>query len=155
MKAILLMTLLWGFSAWASQPSGDYLIQVTPELKSAPLQLFSAVPGGTKMEDLGVGNWLRIQVPESEMKTFSVLALRQNPNILHIQPNYKISLMNDYKVHDPLLRRQLARQVKKVFGDDFPFPFPGGDGDGGGFPWPGDPGDGGGGGGFPWPGDPG
>lgn len=170
MKAILLLTCLWGFSAFASQPSGDYLIQVTPELKSAPLQLYSAVPGGTKLEDLGVNNWLRVQVPAKAMKAFSLQALQQNPNVLQIQPNYPIGLMNDYKIQGPYLRQQLARQVKKAFGDGgFPwpgdpgdggdgggFPWPGdpGDGDGGGFPWPGDPGDGGGG-GFPWPGDPG
>ncbi|MCB0361997.1 MAG: S8 family serine peptidase [Bdellovibrionales bacterium] len=108
------------------------------------------IPTGSKIEDLGVNNWLRVQMPQKGFTRFNLQALEQNPQILHVQPNFRLSLLEKYQVKNPRFTKQAFHPSlgQGLFGDDLPFPFPGGGddedkGDGGGLPWPGNGGSGG------------
>lgn len=164
MKRIVLM--LWlctSATAFGAYQPGDYLIQVTPQLKAALVELQSELPEQTRLEDLEVSGWVRLQVPEQKLSEFNLGQIKNHPDVLHIQPNYRIRLLDDYKLKDEQLRQKLGRLMKTT-DENCPIPIPGfcdpddgGGGGGGGsdpdcpfpIPIPGlcdDPGDGGGGG---------
>lgn len=125
MKAALFSTILWSFTAWASGPTGDYLVQISPELRSQPLKIFSFIPAGTRIEDLGLNNWIRIQPPANNLAGFNIAGLRQNPDIVNVQPNYRISLLETFQIKPSSQLQQIRLTAAKFFGDallSFPSP---------------------------------
>ena len=65
-----------------------------------------------KVEALGTGNWVRMQIPRTSF--VSVASLKNNPNILYVQPNYKLHLIEDFShsgiYKSPDFIAELARQ---------------------------------------------
>lgn len=152
-RIVFLVLVLLTASAHGSVKSsaakeGDYLIKVSPQLKASMMQLQNMMPNQTQVEDLGVSNWIRVQVPQAQVKSFNMKALENHPDVIAIQPNYKLGLMHDFRIKDPAQRAELMRKISAS--EDCPIPLPGfcdddsGDGGDGGFPFPGDPGNGGG-----------
>jgi subtilisin family serine protease len=70
---------------------------------------FVAQTNGTKMEDLGGGNWVRMQFKNQQLRESSIQSLLADPRVLHAQPNYKIRLLEDYRIHDAKLKALVAR----------------------------------------------
>lgn len=54
-------------------------------------------------------DWIRVQAPQS----FKVKTLAQQPGVEFVQPNYKIKLLEDFTIQDPLRRAALARMVAR------------------------------------------
>jgi subtilisin family serine protease len=75
-------------------------------------QLLNQLPAGTQVEDLGLGNWVKIEVPQAAMRSMAMDALRRNSNVLHVQPNYKIKIMEN-----PQLQK-----LRASLEDDCPIP---------------------------------
>ena len=66
MKRIALALAILGYSLSATANSGDYLIKLAPEMKAAMLmQLQTASPKGTQVEDLRVADWVHVKVPQA------------------------------------------------------------------------------------------
>lgn len=63
---------------------------------------------GAKTEKL-IGSWFRIQ----SSKAINQQNLVTDPAIEFIQPNYKVSLLEDYMVHDSLRRAVIAKNAHK------------------------------------------
>lgn len=103
-----------GMTANASAPEGDYLVQISSELKSQPLKLFSALPAGTRIEDLGINNWIHIKVPANEMAQMNVQILQQNPQIHSFQPNYRLHLLENEPLKNSLLQQQIKREIMNL-----------------------------------------
>ncbi len=97
--------LTFGLSAPA-QHSGqhktqDLLIKLAPGFTEVEFQ-------GAKVEKL-TDSWVRVLAP----KNFSLHNFTKNPAVEFIQPNYKISLMDDYQIQDKLRRAALAKMLRR------------------------------------------
>jgi thermitase len=134
----------------ASTPAAQDLLIKFKNPASVTGFAMMAQGSGAHVQNLGVGNWLRVKLDAKQSQQFSVETIRANPDVLAVQPNYKLHLLENYKTNDPAVRAKIADLMKKNQHkagtlddpDPFPFPFPGGGSGGGGN-------GGGGGGGFP------
>lgn len=122
----------WAISAQAATADkGDLLIKVAPEqFANVESTLKARLPAGTKIENLGIGGWMHVQLPPTTMTAMNTTTILSQPGILRSHPNYKLSLMDTWSIKDPAKRRALMQQIKD--GGGLPFPMPGGGGAGGG-----------------------
>lgn len=98
MIATLLLSELAGAQMTSKQ---DVLIKV------APTRSFNIMKqiGGRNVEALG-GGWIRAQVPKT---AGSLELLARHPEVEYIQPNYKLRLMHNIRIQDPIRERALVR----------------------------------------------
>ncbi|MFS4458158.1 S8 family peptidase [Bdellovibrio sp. HCB2-146] len=89
-------------NAQAQRKTQDLLIKLAPNA----IQTFEM--GNSKVERLG-GDWIRVQAPAR----VSLATLAKDPSIEYVQPNYKISLLEDYRIEDPLRRAAFAKMVSR------------------------------------------
>jgi thermitase len=92
--------LAFGMSAWA-QKKQDLLIKLAPGFVELQMQ-------GAKVEKL-TESWVRVQAPAH----FKVQSLEKNPAVEYVQPNYKIKLLEDYSIQDPLRRAAFAKMISR------------------------------------------
>jgi subtilisin family serine protease len=125
---------LWAGVANATADTKDLLVKFT-DAKAANRYALRAQTGGAKIENLGDGQWVRIQFPDKQIQDRSLRDLRSNPNVLATQPNYPVRLLNNYRVNDPAVRARLAElreaqaaAPKKPDNLDIPARGPGGSG---------------------------
>lgn len=119
MNRIVIAILLLGSIASAkslqnSQNYQDLLIKFAPGAMNSA-EIFAELKAtGSKTEVLGVDNWVRVQIPNQEM-TFEVIEeLRQNPMIESVQKNYKLKLLENYQIKDPIRRAALLKHINKM-----------------------------------------
>lgn len=101
MKPITLLLCLFFIQnfAQANSPTPEessYLIKVSPQLKARLAELKAQLPQKSDVKDLNFNNWIQIQVPPNKLKSLNLAQLKNQPGILKIQPNFKISLPQDY-----------------------------------------------------------
>lgn len=96
-SAILALSL----GAQANQKKQDLLVKLAPGFIELEVQ-------GAKIEKLNE-SWMRVQAPQG----VSLQSLERNPAVAYVQPNYKISLMEDYSIQDPLRKAALAKMLKR------------------------------------------
>lgn len=99
--ALLAVAGLSGETALANPKTQDLLIKLAPGFVELEIQ-------GAKVEKLSE-SWVRVQAP----RRMSLMSLEKNPAIEFIQPNYKISLLEDYRIEDPLRRAALAKMLSR------------------------------------------
>ena len=99
--SIATATLSLAISANAQHKNQDLLIKLAPGFTSVELP-------GAKIEKI-TDAWMHVQTS----KHFNQHNLAANPAIEYVQPNFKISLLEDYKIQDPLRRAALARLAQK------------------------------------------
>lgn len=95
-SAILAMSL--GAQAQKKQ---DLLIKLAPGFVEFQMQ-------GAKVEKLN-DSWVRVQTPGN----VSLQSLERNPAVEYVQPNYKITLMEDYSMQDPLRKAALGKMLAR------------------------------------------
>lgn len=91
----------FSLAAQAQHKTQDLLIKLAPGFAD-----FS-VPGA-KVEKL-TDSWVRVQAP----KNFNIHTFAKNPAVEYVQPNYKITLMEDHMIQDPLRRAALAKMLRR------------------------------------------
>ncbi|WP_415061788.1 S8 family peptidase [Bdellovibrio sp.] len=96
-SAILAISL----GAQANTKKQDLLIKLAPGFIEFQIQ-------GAKVEKL-TDSWVRVQAP----RHLSLQSLEKNPAVEYVQPNYKISLMEDYTIQDPLRKAALAKMLAR------------------------------------------
>jgi thermitase len=104
LKATLVLTALLSLAlnANAQRKTQDLLIKLAPGTVS------SFTLHGAKVEDIG-GSWVRAQAPART----SLATLAKDPAIEYIQPNYKINLLEDYRIEDPLRRAAFSKMMAR------------------------------------------
>jgi subtilisin family serine protease len=101
-----------GFAAESRGPNQgqDLLIKFA---NAQALKSFSTMAvkssGGDKssVETLGDSQWVHVKLSSQQLQTMDMEQLRRDPNVLYVQPNYKIHMVGDYQVHDPVMRARL------------------------------------------------
>jgi thermitase len=99
---------LWAGVANATTDAKDMLVKFT-DTAALNRYALSAQTGGAKIESLGGGNWIRVRFPSQQFRNLSVRDLGLNPNVEHVQPNYKLHLLENYKVTDAATRARIQR----------------------------------------------
>ncbi len=90
----------------------DLLVKFAP---GSAIQMQSLVEsmstGGSKAEVL-TDSWVRLQVSGKRVAN-TLEALQNEPSVEYVQPNYKIKLLEDYRIQDPLRRAAMIRGLAK------------------------------------------
>lgn len=68
---------------------------------------------GSKVETLGSTNWVHVNMSDKQLAQVSIEDIRSNPEVLAVQPNYKLHLLENYQLKSSALRAQLAQLVKQ------------------------------------------
>ncbi len=79
----------------------DLLIKLAPGFTEFQMQ-------GAKVEQLSE-SWVRVQTPHN----VSIQSLEKNPAVEFVQPNYKITLLEDYSIQDSLRKAALAKMLSR------------------------------------------
>ncbi len=98
-----------GQHAHAQAPQG-YLIKLKGKASDSALALELFRQKGSKTE-LVSDQWI-LYKPSTRL-TKSIQSLGQNPEVELIQPNYKITLPEDYRLQDPLRRRAMQKSIER------------------------------------------
>lgn len=117
-KIILAMTLITLSFSVSGNAKTAKLTQINKQevlIKLAPgtlentdfMSLFSTE--GTKVEKLN-DTWIKVEGTNAQIKSIQSF---KHPAIEYVQPNYKISLLDDYKIQDPLRRAALLKTLQK------------------------------------------
>lgn len=112
--AFLLAALISG-SAFAKTPEGDYLVKIAKEVKSTTISTLSErLPTGTQINDLKFEGWVHVQLPQAQGPAVqsSKITILSQPGVLFIQPNYRIRLLEDYRLRDEKQRQALLSLMK-------------------------------------------
>ena len=109
-----------------SDSKADFLIKVraTATANFSPSMthnlLSRAAFHSAKVERLGNSGWLHVLAPTASFDGATIQELLKNPDVVAVQPNYKIHLLENYRVHNPRIRAQLkamfAAQAKNSKG---------------------------------------
>lgn len=101
---VLSAILVFGIAAQASQKQAktqDLLIKLAPGFIALDIP-------GAKSEKI-TESWVRVQAPMS----MNLSSLERNSAVEYIQPNYKLGLMEDYRIEDPLRRAALSKMLAR------------------------------------------
>ncbi len=110
----LILTAMIAVSSLASAASNhqDLLVKFAPGSQIQMENLVqSFATGGGKAEVL-TDSWVRVQA-SGKRAAVTLEALNNEPSIEIVQPNYKIKLLEDYKIQDPLRRAATIRGLTK------------------------------------------
>lgn len=134
MKSIILgIASMLMISAHAS--NNEYLIKFNKNQVSANIKTMStSLPTGSKVESLPMEGWVKVQFPKAGFTPMALNKLSQLPGVLHLQPNYKLKIYNNYKLNNPAVIAELQKRaptatvVKEKDNPDFPASASGGSG---------------------------
>lgn len=106
------MALSMGFAAQArskkSELKQDLLIKLAVGTLDSSQILNMLESQGAQVEKVS-DQWIRIRVA----KSINIRTLALDPAVEYVQPNYKISLLENYQIQDPLRRAALARMLSR------------------------------------------
>jgi thermitase len=103
--ATLFFTELAQAKSNSQKENTDLLIKVAG---SSTQGFLKSLAVGTQTQDLG-GGWVRL--PHANSKLMQVLS--QSPDVEFIQPNYKLKLLEDYSMKDPVRLKAIERYARK------------------------------------------
>lgn len=116
MTAILKALIGLGLLATNAAQAADYLVKFDTSrssvFRAAPsikFNIMAALPANSKIEDLGLAGWHKIEVPQSKFRSMSINALSNIPGVLYVQPNYKIKLLDNPGMQN--VRAQMAALI--------------------------------------------
>lgn len=103
---------LVALSATAAPKTQDLLVKFAPGAYEQMQTLVTTLSAqGGKAEDLG-NSWIHIQI-SGKRAALTLSALSSDPSVEAIQPNYKIKLLENYRIQDPLRRAAFIRGLAK------------------------------------------
>lgn len=99
-------------SAQAAAQKKDVLIKFREASAQGSVLLEGLKSKGAQVEVL-TENWVRVQAPASKLSISALEALKNDPNIEYVQPNYPIHLLEDYQIQDKLKRAAVMKAAAK------------------------------------------
>ncbi len=121
--SVLLLALAFIMPAvvWAVDGQ-DYLVKLKGQSEESKNVLYHFEKMGAKVTPLGIGNWVRVEIPNHANKRINIGSLKSNPQVMHVQKNKIISLMEDYRIKDPGMRKVIAAlKEQEDLREDSPF----------------------------------
>lgn len=113
MKWILIIaTALLSGSLMATETQRDLLVKISPESQqTTKMALQARLPQGTKIEDLGIGGWMRVQLPANNTSIMTLSTIMGMPGVLNIEKNMKLGLLENFQVRDAQIRAEIQRRI--------------------------------------------
>ena len=111
MLVTLIAVLEFGSAHGATTP-GDLLVKFSPDQAVSYRNIMlKTLPAHSKIENLGLAGWHRVQVAKSSLFSFNlnINAMSNMPGVLYVQPNYKIHLLE--QPHMVEMRTKLAEYL--------------------------------------------
>lgn len=118
--AALALSIFIAGQAQATTGGTDWLVKVETKRTEAFTGQFKMM--GAKLETLtrplrDGTSWVRLTAP-NKAKAFSLAALRAVPGVKFVQPNYRVHLLNNYKIEDAKTLQQLKKVAEQGGIDD-------------------------------------
>lgn len=112
MKLIsILVAALFSGSLMAAQNDGDMLVKFSEGSKNSAIEkLKSRLPAGSVVKDLGIAGWVHVKLQQSDASVANMNTILNMPGVLKKQKNFKLGLLNNYKVTDPRLRAEIQKR---------------------------------------------
>lgn len=105
---MIAFTMAMSSSALAAPKGQDLLVKFTPGAAAQMRSLVTVLSTDGQSAEVLTDNWMRIQV--SNKRAHSMMAfLNNSDSVEYVQPNYKVKLLENYQIQDPLRRAALAR----------------------------------------------
>ncbi len=99
--------------SFAAPNSQDLLVKFAPGMTEHMKNMAATLSTeGTQAEVL-TDTWMRIQVSEQRSE-ITLDALKNEPKVEYVQPNYKIKLLEDYQVEDTLRRAAMLKNLARA-----------------------------------------
>jgi subtilisin family serine protease len=95
-----LMSTMISLHSYGAKPT-EFLVKLTPSAEKSNKFVTRLGEAGAKVKNLTFGPWLHVSLPENSEKLNQLLS---SPEVEYIQPNYKVKLLNNYQLTDPVLR---------------------------------------------------
>lgn len=123
----LAIVLSWQLTANAAAIKNELLVQFTNSgAQSKFVSLFNnqlraesdaerstkGTNTASKVEDLGGQNWVRIQLPNQQVRDLTYRKLLANADVVYVQPNFKLRLLENYKTSNQPLRNAILNYIK-------------------------------------------
>lgn len=101
MSVIIFASCLLAGTAQGRSKKQDLLVKLAPGFTEFQMS-------GAKVEKL-TESWVRVQAPRG----VSLQSFEKNPAVEYVQPNYKITLLEDYSIQDPLRKAALRKMLSR------------------------------------------
>ena len=112
--------LLGSLNTWAIKNTQEVLIKLAPGIST--MSVMSSLNQKDTHAEVLSDQWIRVQVPVSKLSLLETL--KNDPSVEYIQPNYKITLPEDYRIADPLRRaafvKAMSHQMKTLGAAPYP-----------------------------------
>ncbi len=109
--AVLLITSFTFFQGvQAAQDPNDILVKFKTERALIQYSALS-LRGGLVVENLGYANWARIRFPSDAHNLIKLESLKNNPDVLKLQPNFELRLIEDYSQNGTYLSANLLNEL--------------------------------------------
>ena len=121
LKCALLTGLLLGsLNTWAAKNTQDVLIKLAPGFST--MSVMSSLNQKDSQAEVLSEQWIRVQVPTNKIGLLETL--KNDPAVEAIQPNYRITFPENYRIEDPLRRaafaKAMARQMQIMGANPYP-----------------------------------
>ncbi len=97
----------------AATDSSDLLIKFRSPTAVKSFSTFAA-NNGSRVRKVGTSSWVRVKMTKQMNQQISIDQIRSNPEVLAVQPNYKMRLLENYQLKSPELRAKLAQLVQQT-----------------------------------------
>jgi thermitase len=98
--------------ATAATKSQDLLIKFVPGMTEQMQVMASALSTQGGKAEVLTDTWMHVQVSSKRAQT-TLEALKNDPSVEYVQPNYKVKLLENYQIQDTLRRAAMARGLAK------------------------------------------
>jgi subtilisin family serine protease len=107
----ILVAALFSGSLMAKDLGNDMLVQVSPTSKDKTVsELQARLPQGSIVEDLGINGWVHVKLPQDMATVFNMNTILNRPGILKAHKNFKLGLLENFKVRDARIRAEIVRR---------------------------------------------
>lgn len=108
MKRLLLVLMLLPASSWAK----GLLVKLKQPMQRSS---FTSQMNRSSIEhkDLGIANWVFVNVDESNLSQREYNAIANHPDVLEVEKNQTLRMATDFRVHDPLLKNVLKKYASE------------------------------------------
>jgi thermitase len=116
-RGIILGLILSAFTVAASYATAapkqqDLLVKFAPGSQIQMQSLVESLSTGSGKAEILTDSWVRIRVSGKRALT-TLEALENEESVEYVQPNYKIKLLENYRIEDPLRRAAMIRGLGK------------------------------------------
>jgi len=115
MGLTIALTMVISSSALAAPKGQDLLVKFAPGAAAQMRGMVSVLSTQGQKAEVLTDSWMRVQVSNKRAKS-TLAFLNNSAAVEYVQPNYKVKLLENYQIQDPLRRAAVARGFAEKIG---------------------------------------